>query len=89
MPDTETLQRWLKTANAIVDESRTLILKSVRDGFEHRLKENDTYIVVEADKNVGPCIIEREEYIKRAILDHLGNERNYKRISARCADSLQ
>jgi len=44
MPDTDTLGRWLKTANAIVDESRALILKSVRDGFDHRLKDNDTYV---------------------------------------------
>lgn len=44
MPDTETLGKWLRTANAIVDESRALIRKTVREGVEHRLKSDDTYV---------------------------------------------
>ena len=44
MPDATELGRWLTTANAIIDETRSLIIKSVRDGFEHRMKTDDTFV---------------------------------------------
>lgn len=44
MPGAETLEKWLKTANAIVDEARAFILKTVREGVEHRLKPDDSYV---------------------------------------------
>ena len=52
------------------------------------LKEHDTFIVTPADKNLGPCILERELYIKRAIQEHLGNERNYQVLTTAEANSL-
>ena len=45
------------------------------------LKNHDDYIVVEADKNLGGCLLSRDDYITRAFMDHLGNEHVYKRIS--------
>ena len=45
------------------------------------LKNNDHYIVIQGDKNLGPCILERELYIFKAFEEHLGNERNYKPLS--------
>lgn len=45
------------------------------------LRKNDEYIVVEGDKNLGPCILERDHYIKRGCLDHLGNSTNYRELS--------
>ena len=42
------------------------------------LKDHNDYIVVEEDKNLGPCILDRSYYIYRALEDHLGNETNYK-----------
>lgn len=44
MPDASELSKWSTTANAIVDESRASILKSVRGGFEHRLKDDNTFV---------------------------------------------
>ena len=45
------------------------------------LKNHDKYIVVEADKNLGGCILSRDDYITRAFSDHLGNTSVYRRIS--------
>ena len=42
------------------------------------LRRHDIYIVVPADKNLGPAILERDKYIRRCISEHLGNEKNYK-----------
>jgi hypothetical protein len=39
-------------------------------------KLSNMTIVVPADKNLGPCILDREEYIKRAIEEHFGHLRN-------------
>ena len=36
-------------------------------------KNSDLYIVIEANKNLGPCIMERETYIRRVIEEHLGD----------------
>ena len=49
--------------------------------LSNSLKENDTYIVVEADKNLGACLLLRETYIQRAITEHLGNTSVYQRLS--------
>jgi len=38
------LPRWLETANAIVDETRRLILDAVARGFAHRLKADDSFV---------------------------------------------
>ena len=32
-----------------------------------------TNIIIEADKNLGPCIMEQEAYIQRCIEEHLGD----------------
>ena len=45
------------------------------------LRRHGRYIVVEADKNLGPCILDRSFYIRRGCSEHLGNKRNYKIIS--------
>ena len=44
-------------------------------------KESDTYIVIEADKNLGPCILERDDYIRRCIEAHIGDAKTYKIVS--------
>jgi hypothetical protein len=38
------------------------------------------FIVIQADKNLGPCIIERDQYIKRALKDHLLDHTTYKQL---------
>jgi hypothetical protein len=44
-------------------------------------KDNDRYIVVQGDKNLGPCILDRRYYIHRGCLDHLSNTRNYRQLT--------
>ena len=41
-----------------------------------KFKNNDKYIVIAANKNLDPCILEQSKYINRAIIEHLGNPRN-------------
>ena len=52
------------------------------------LRRHDKYIVIEADKNLGPCILDRKIYFERGCLEHLGNRRNYKQLTKQRADTL-
>ena len=52
-------------------------------------RESNEYIIIEADKNLGVCILEREYYIHRAIEEHLGDREVYKRISVAEANIIQ
>jgi hypothetical protein len=45
-------------------------------------RKNNTHIVMNADKNLGPCIIEREQYIKRALQDHLLDGTTYRQLTS-------
>ena len=40
------------------------------------MKDHNDYIIVEGDKNLGPCILEKSYYIWRAFQEHLGNTNN-------------
>ena len=42
---------------------------------------SDKLFVIRTDKNLGPAIIERTEYIKRAYLDHLSDKLTYRRLT--------
>jgi hypothetical protein len=53
------------------------------------LKCNNIYIVVHGDKNPGPCILERSFCIYKGFDEHLGNETNYKPLSARASHCRQ
>lgn len=53
------------------------------------LRLSDDYIVVEADKNLGGCILSRDDYIQRAIIEHLSNTAVYKPLTERHARTLQ
>ena len=46
-----------------------------------QLLRSDSHIVVEADKNLGGCIMDRELYITKGICEHLGNENVYKKLT--------
>ena len=52
-------------------------------------KDNDLYIVVQGDKNLGPCILDRKYYILRGCTEHLSNTSNYRQLSRAQADALQ
>jgi len=38
-------------------------------------------VVFNADKNLGPCIMEREEYLRYTWKDHLSDANTYQRLS--------
>jgi hypothetical protein len=52
------------------------------------LKISDDFMIMQTDKNLGPAIIERTTYIKRAIDDHLSDESTYRHLSKMEADEL-
>jgi hypothetical protein len=51
------------------------------------LRVSDDYIVIPTDKNLGPAILERSEYTKRAFDDHLNDETTYSRLSSTAANA--
>ena len=53
------------------------------------LRRQDTFLVVQCDKNLGPAVIEKDRYIKMAIRDHLRDTRTYKRLSETEADQKE
>ena len=46
-----------------------------------QLNNNDYHIVIEADKNLGGCILDRAVYNTRAIKEHLGNTTVYQLLT--------
>ena len=42
------------------------------------LQQQDTFLIVPCDKNLGPAIIERHDYLKIAMRDHLNEPTTYK-----------
>lgn len=81
MPDASELKRWLTTANAIADETRALILKTVREGFDHRMKEDDTF-VTDVDLAVEKLFRRR---LEKRFPEHglIGEEYAHERTEAR------
>ena len=51
------------------------------------LKRKDKFMIVKADKNLGPCIIETERYIQYALDDHLNCRSTYKKLSSSSANT--
>jgi hypothetical protein len=47
-----------------------------------KLRTYKTHVVFQADKNLGPCIIERNNYIQWALGDHLTKADTYSRLSS-------
>jgi hypothetical protein len=51
----------------------------------HDLRKSKDFIIFPSDKNLGPCILERQEYIQR-VLAHLADDTTYRQLSADEAD---
>jgi DNA-binding MarR family transcriptional regulator len=50
------------------------------------LRDSEDFLVIPTDKNLGPAIIERSEYTRRAFEDHLNNEATYRRLTPTLAN---
>jgi hypothetical protein len=55
------------------------LLRHQRFALEHLRQQND-FLIVACDKNLGPSIIERDEYIRYAFRDHLSDPNTYQFI---------
>ena len=44
------------------------------------LQQQQTFLIVPCDKNLGPAIIERHDYLKIAMWDHLNDTTTYKSL---------
>jgi hypothetical protein len=47
----------------------------------NQLRNQTYFLIVQCDKNLGPAVIERLEYIMMAVRDHLNCRRMYKRLT--------
>ena len=45
------------------------------------LQQEQMFLIVPCDKNLGPAIIERQDYLKIAMRDHLSDTTTYKSLS--------
>ena len=52
------------------------------------LRNQDTFLVVQCDKNLGPAIIEKTRYIEMAFRDHLSDSETYQRLTPAESQSL-
>ena len=52
------------------------------------LRSNRDFVILNADKNLGPAIMEREAYIKRVLGEHLLDKNTYENISNERAEII-
>eukprot|EP00957_Ditylum_brightwellii_P009574 721898-Ditylum_brightwellii.AAC.1 len=56
-------------------------LNKLQQHLLRALKNHPEFVILLTDKNLGPVIIEQEEYLKHAIKDHLSDEKTYKQLT--------
>jgi hypothetical protein len=59
----------------------TTNLTTIQQNLLHDLQHSDRFIIVPADKNLGPVIMERDIYIN-AVLSLLQDKDNYKQLTS-------
>ncbi len=45
------------------------------------LRASKDFTVVPSDQNLGPCILEKDTYVRRVFKDHLSDETTYRRLT--------
>ena len=63
-------------------------LSPARLNLAAQQKLNNQTIVVPADKNLGPCILNRETYMSKAFGEHLGDSETYAPLNDKACDSM-
>ena len=71
-----------------LQRSRSNLLPHQRRALAH-LRSQEDFLIIQCDKNLGPAIIEREEYIKLVVRDHLSDSTTYRRLSKSEALSIE
>jgi hypothetical protein len=71
----QALKKLVKPQNATVN-----LLRHQKRALNQLRNETD-FLIVQCDKNLGPAIIERLEYIMMAFRDHLNCRRTYTRLT--------
>jgi hypothetical protein len=51
------------------------------------LRQNHNLVIFPSDKNLGPAIIDRQTYIKRAFSEHLSDTSTYRQLTPQVADN--
>ena len=50
------------------------------------LKCNSDLLVLKSDKNLGPCVMEKQQYLHHAYSDHLDDHKTYRELSPEQAE---
>ena len=63
-------------------------LNNIQKQHINFLRQNTEFIILMCDKNLGPAIIERGEYIRLSLKEHLLNKQNYTQLQPTEAEHL-
>ena len=78
-------ERLSRFSTALNKLSKTRKGKTNHLPHQHRalrtLQQQQTFLIVLCDKNLGPTIIERHDYLKIAMRDHLSDKTTYKSLT--------
>ena len=72
------IQQYKKVIND--SKRKSTNLTTLQQQHLKMLKNNTSYIILMADKNLGPCIMERREYIKSILREHLEQKETYTNL---------
>jgi hypothetical protein len=81
------VQQFLRRLRATIPQRVTSSnLTVLQSSMLANMKSSDDFIVFPTDKNLGPAVIERSEYVQEA-LKHLTDESTYRRLTQPQAQS--
>ena len=56
-------------------------ITKLQENILYYFRNHPEYIILLTDKNLGPCVMNRADYIKQVLLQHLSDASSYERIS--------
>ena len=78
-------ERAIKTLCKRKNKTKNTNLTRLQQNVLHYFQNHPEFVILQADKNLGPCAMSRENYVSQCIKQHLSNERCYKRITEEIA----
>lgn len=76
------------TARGSAKVRRNTNLSPLQHRLLRELANDNRFVIVPSDKNLGPALMDREIYIKRVLQDHLGNDKTYQQLSPQRAQCI-